>query len=77
MHLIPPDAKGVQLAKGGERVRKGLDPRGIHNKDSKGSEARQERRQHSKGIRGDVELLQVVTHGKSGGKGVEEIRRNV
>ena len=42
MHFIPPDAKGVQLIKGGERVRKGVNPGGIRNKDSKGSKIRQE-----------------------------------
>lgn len=42
MHPIPPDAKSVQLIKGGERVRKGVDACGIRDKDSEGGEIRQE-----------------------------------
>ena len=77
MHPIPPDAKGVQFIKGGERVREGVNSGGIRNKDSKGSEIGQERRQHSEGIRSDVEFLQAVTRGKSWRKGTKEIRRDI
>ena len=77
MHLISPDAKSVQLIEGGEGVGKGVDSSGICYKDSKRSEIGQERRQRSEGIRGDIEFLQVVTHGESRGKGTEEIRRDV
>jgi len=77
VHLISPDAKSVQLIEGGEGVRKGVDSSGIRDEDSKGSEIGQERRQRSEGIRGDVEFLQVVTHGESRRKGTEEIRRDI
>ena len=63
MHLIPPDAKSVQLFKGGERVWEGMDSGRVCDKDAKGSEVGQERRQSSEGIRGDVKFLQAMTHG--------------
>jgi len=47
----------MQFFERGERVRKGMNSSSICDKDSKGGEIGQERRESSEGIRGNVEFL--------------------
>ena len=54
----------MQLLKGGECVGQGMDPSRIRDEDSERCKIGQERRQYPQRIRGDVEFLQIMAHGK-------------